>query len=253
MKHLKLSILLLSLFSLSLSMKAQVTLGSSISPAKGALLELKSEEKDLSGVPAGVDPITHVDNVTSTKGGLVLPRVMLVNKNTLEPFVTATESNANAGKLKEKHAGLMVYNIYVSAETETDSNKRFKQGVYTWDGAKWILETKDDSRYFYIPSFNIPLAAIGVGKTFDLYDQYKKQFTKTGNTAWISSNATLTTIPSPSEGRLYTRAELDYAITYYDKSILENISIANSGVMTYDIKSLNTTPDSFINVVFIVK
>lgn len=253
MKHLKLSILLLSLFSLSLSMEAQVTLGSSIPPAKGALLELKSEEKDLSGVPAGVDPITHVDNVTSTKGGLVLPRVMLVNKNTLEPFVTATESNANAAKLREKHAGLMVYNIYVSPETETDSNKRFKQGVYTWDGAKWILETKDDSRYFYIPSFNIPLAATGTGKTYDLYGEYKKQFTQTGNATWISSNSTLTTIPSLSEERLYTRAELDYAITYYDKNILENISIGNNGVMTYDIKSLNTTPNSFINVVFIVK
>ena len=253
MKHLTLSTLLLLLFALPLSMRSQVTLGSGIPPAKAALLELKSEEKDLSGVPVGTDAITHIDNVTSTKGGLVLPRVMLENKKTLEPFVTATESNANAGKLKEKHAGLMVYNIYVSAETETDPDKRFKQGIYTWDGARWILETKDNSCYFYIPSFNIPLTAIGVGKTFDLYDQYKKQFTKVGNTAWISSNASLTTIPSPSEGRLYTRAELDYAITYYDKNILENISIANNGVMTYDIKSLNTTPDSFINVVFIVK
>lgn len=253
MKHLKLSILLLLLFSLSLFMKGQVTLGSSIPPAKAALLELKSEEKDLSGVPVGVDPVTHIDNVTSTKGGFVLPRVMLVNKNTLEPFITLAESNGNAGKLKEKHAGLMVYNIYVSAETETDSNKRFKQGVYTWDGAKWILETKDDSRYFYIPSFNIPLAATGTGKTYDLYGEYKKQFTEAGNAVWISSNATLSTIPSPSEGRLYTRGELDYAITYYDKNILENISIANSGVMTYDVKSLNMTPDSFINVVFIVK
>lgn len=255
MKYAKVFPLLLVAFGLLNIQSAvgQVTIGSDILPAKAALLELKTEEKDLSGVPAGENPITHVDNVTSTQGGLVLSRVMLVNRKTLEPFLTEAESNANVNKLKEKHAGLMVYNLYISPESETDANKRFRQGIYTWNGEKWIAGSKDESRYFYIPSFNIPLTSTGLGKTCDLYEQYKKQFSQAGNATWVSSNASLSTIPSPMQGRLYTRAELDYAITYYDKNILDHISISNSGIMTYDVKSINTTPNSFINVVFIVK
>lgn len=221
----------------------QVTIGSSVPPERASLLEIKTQEP-------------NSDNVTSTKGGLGLPRVFLVDKNTLEPFISTADTewvNATTSKIKEKHAGLMVYNIYVSPGTETNKEKIFRQGVYIWDGGRWKLETKDDSRYFLPPSFNIPLATIGSILTYDLYAQYANQFTKTGNTTFISSNPALSTIPAPYTGSLYKRSELDFAITYYDNRIIESVSVNANGVMTYKIKSLDVDANSFVNVVFIIK
>lgn len=230
--------------------KAQVTVGSGISPERASLLEIKTIKV------SNPTSVTDVSNVTSTKGGLGLPRVHLVSKTTLEPFISINDSdweNANTSKIKEKHAGLMVYNIYVSTENETDENKIFKQGVYIWNGAKWILETKDDSRYFSIPVFMVPLTTVGATLTYNIYEHYTKQFTEVNNITFVSSNPNISTIPSPTDGRLYKKSELDYVITYYDENIIENVSIDENGVMTYKVKDLETTPNSFINVVFIIK
>lgn len=244
-------LMILSFMSIS-SIKAQVTIGSGEIPEKAALLDIKTQKV--------TNPISvnDISNITSTRGGLGLPRVHLVDKTTLEPFVQTNDNdwvNAANTKIKEKHAGLIVYNIKENSETETDINKIFRQGIYIWNGARWIPETKDEAQYFFVPSFNIPLTAIGTGLTFNLYGEYAKQFTldENINSSFISSNPELKTIPSPIDGRLYKQSELDYVITYYDKNIIENISIDNNGVMTYDIKSLDTTPASFINLVFIVK
>lgn len=234
---------LLFLSCIANTLFAQVTIGSSVPTERASLLEIKTQEADSK-------------NITSTKGGLGLPRVYLVDKTTLEPFVPVGDTdwvNAATSKIKEKHAGLMVYNIYESPAKETDRNKTFRQGVYIWNGEKWILETKDDSRYFSPPSFNIPLATIGTTLTYDLHKQYEEQFTKAGNTTFVSSNAALTTIPSPYAGNLYKRSELDYAITYYDSAIIENVSVDANGVMTYKVKSLDVSANSFVNVVFVIK
>jgi hypothetical protein len=98
---------------------AQVTIGTNIAPQKAALLELATQQAD-------------ADNVTSTKGGLVMPRVKLVSATTLEPFITTTDpdwQNNASTKIKEKHTGLVVYNLTV--------NTTFSQGLYVWDGAEW--------------------------------------------------------------------------------------------------------------------
>ncbi|MBK5721449.1 hypothetical protein JGH11_11250 [Dysgonomonas sp. Marseille-P4677] len=245
------TILLTSCFLLFVTFtKAQVTVGSGVTPERAALLEIKSQE--------ALNPISVTDasNITSTRGGLGLPRVYLVNKTTLEPFIATNDAdweNENTSKIKQKHAGLMVYNIYISPPEEADYNKKFRQGIYIWDGEKWVHETKDDSRYFFIPSFNMTLTTIGAILTCDLYNEYVRQFTEENNSTFVSSNPEITTIPSPIDGKLYKRSELDYVITYYDENILEEVSVNENGVMTYKIKSLDTTPNSFVNVVFIVK
>jgi hypothetical protein len=56
-----------------------------------------------------------------------------VDKITLEPFVSIEDAdwvNVTINKIKDKHIGLMVYNIYVSPGTETNKEKIFRQGVY---------------------------------------------------------------------------------------------------------------------------
>lgn len=250
-KSKQLSILILTLLISSFfKVEAQVTIGSLNDPARAALLELKTQEE----TPVSV---TDVTNITSAKGGLGLPRVYLSDKSTLEPFINIADQDwidSATTKIKEKHAGLVVYNIYVSPDSENESNKIFKQGVYVWNGATWSLMSNDPGeRYFYIPSFNIPLT-VGSGLKFNLYNQYASQFTKQGNSTFISNNDELTFVPPVTNlSRLYQPEELDYIITYYDTNILENVSIDDAGEMTYSVKTNVTNADSFMNVVFVIK
>ena len=106
---------------------AQTTIGSGTEPARGALLELKTQE---AARPAN---LSDDANVTSTEGGLLLPRLKLVNPLTLEPMVSSTDPDwldNNLTKIKERHVGLTVYNLA--------NNKDFKPGIYSWNGSRWM-------------------------------------------------------------------------------------------------------------------
>ncbi|NDW18744.1 hypothetical protein D0T53_07430 [Dysgonomonas sp. 216] len=109
------------------ALHAQVTIGSGIEPTKAALLELKTQQT-AGAVPSVIDDA----NITSTTGGLLLPRVKLVNVNTMQPFIADDNADwvANTNSIKEKLAGLMVYNL--------TNDGTFYPGVYTWDGATWM-------------------------------------------------------------------------------------------------------------------
>ncbi|MDR2495721.1 MAG: hypothetical protein LBD21_01140 [Tannerellaceae bacterium] len=109
------------------ALHAQVTIGSGGLPARAALLDLKS--MDAVNPPGATDPL----NVSSVTGGLLLPRVKLLDRYTLEPFIATSDAdwqNNASTRLKEMHAGMMVYNI---------SNRApFRPGVYTWNGDRWM-------------------------------------------------------------------------------------------------------------------
>lgn len=113
----------LSFFSIFLfaELSAQITIGMGEAPARAGLLQIKDQEPDLA-------------NVTSTKGGLILPRVSLVNLQTLEPFVSTSDANYEAER--GLHVGLIVYNM-------TNSGSIIP-GLYFWDGNEWnILKATD--------------------------------------------------------------------------------------------------------------
>lgn len=93
---------------------AQVTIGSGIEPAKGALLDLK--EADEAG---GAD---------NSAKGVLFPRVHLTDMDKLKPMLSGADLDDNTQKLK--HKGLVVYNINETAP--------FLKGLYGWDGAKWV-------------------------------------------------------------------------------------------------------------------
>lgn len=121
----KLSILFLCfllILSGNANLSAQVTIGAGYPPEKGALLDIKDQEPDL-------------QNVTSTTGGLILPRVSLVNIATLEPFIATTDADwlntATRADLKKTHVGLMVYNL--------NAVSPFTKGIYVWIGEKWAV------------------------------------------------------------------------------------------------------------------
>lgn len=244
----------LSLWGLSSQIQAQVVVGSNESPSKGSLLELK-------------DQVIDADNVSASRGGLGLPRVMLVDRTSLEPFIekTSAEWTTYLVATQKAHVGLTVYNLKSNVDTETDSDKQLRVGVYVWNGAQWELIGGDDAQqrdWFFAPSFNLPLKEIGTTYTYDLYKAYENQFNKTNSVTsgvytgdqWLTnSEYKKDRIPSPSPLKLYSRAELDYVISWYDNQVIGNVSITPQGIMTY--QALNNDPigSSFVNLIFVVK
>ena len=107
--------ILFFLLFLKFDAQAQVTIGSLEDPSAAALLELKDQPAD-------------ENNVTAVRGGFLLPRVQLMHKDELNPFiVTASDEE------KKLHTGLIVYNL-----TENSENG-LEVGLNYWDGAKWNL------------------------------------------------------------------------------------------------------------------
>jgi hypothetical protein len=130
--------------------------------------------------------------------------------------------------------------------TATDS-------VVTADAAGNLKKVSASTVYnwFYLPSFNLDLS----GTTVDLYnDVYKKQFTlstPTNPTFVLSDNSGISTATATNR-QLYGARELAYIVTYYDDTVLDNISINEDGVMTYNVTG-TPGPDSYINIVCVVK
>ncbi len=104
---------------------AQVTIGAGIEPNKGALLDLKENNG-------------NVSNITASKG-FILPRVNLTHPNNLYPmFSPDTIGGYKEGDKAEedkKHTGLTVYHI---DECSLDG-----AGVYVWSGSRWKKLSED--------------------------------------------------------------------------------------------------------------
>lgn len=117
--YLFLSFLSLQIIQCSfISLFAQVTIGSNAVPATAALLQVKDQEAD-------------EDNVTSRRGGVLLPRVALENINTLSPFLNMADTTGYAVQ-RSKHVGLLVYNVKQVGTT-------LYPGLYVWDGERWDM------------------------------------------------------------------------------------------------------------------
>lgn len=99
----------------------QVTIGSHHKPEQGAILDIKENNND---------------GKNSDKG-LGIPRVILSNLTELYPMYGSygaekEEYTQNKTILKQKHAGLTVYNV-----NENDPN--IPSGFYLWDGERWFI------------------------------------------------------------------------------------------------------------------
>lgn len=126
-------LLLVAILAMSRTTHAQVTVGSGIEPMRAALLDLKTRQSAAGMITSVSDP----ENATSglDGGGLLLPRVELVSISTLEPFILPNDPDfiANTDNLKERLAGLMVYNI-----TNHGAGSTLYPAVYIWNGAIWV-------------------------------------------------------------------------------------------------------------------
>ncbi|MGV0923832.1 hypothetical protein [Empedobacter tilapiae] len=98
-------------------------------------------------------------------------------------------------------------------------------------------------RSFYMPSMIVDTNIIGSQKQIDLFNVYKNQF----ENPMVKSINAKPSIPYYSDSK-----KLYYYITYYDNSVIDNITISEDGVMKYSVKG-TPTDVSFMNVVFVVK
>ncbi len=248
-------ICMVAIYTVAFGTQAQVTIGSGTIPVTGALLEIKDRE--------AISPVSVTDtaNITSKTGGLGLPRVQLSDRTTLEPFISVNSDWVNdAGSIKEKYAGLTVYNIKVSDSSETATNKQFHPGICIWDGSRWQqqgdISQLGNERFFYLQPFCLPLNTGQASQTFNLYEEYMRQFSKDGiGSVFISSNPALEQILSDGNKRLYNADELDFALTFYDDEIITVTGIDTSGMMTYTAKKSlpEDNPKILMNVVLVIR
>lgn len=226
---------------------AQIVVGTKVSPSQGAILEIKTKE---SSITSG-DEVTDSKNITSERGGVVLPRVKLQDINTLEPFIL--NNDPNIAKEKLKHAGMIVYNINESYLTTTDPQKVFKQGIYLWDGSRWSMLEREEFKFFHMPSFNLDTSETGTF-TLDLYDLYTSHFAREG--AYASTYPSIIRNPAAKSPTvpIFKRNELNYFVTYHDNSIVKILKIENDGKMTYEVDPQPPFNNfSYMNIVLVVK
>jgi hypothetical protein len=173
---------------------------------------------------------------TNTPDNSAALDIVSLDKGLLIPRMTTAQKMA----ITNPETGLLVY----------DSNlKEIYQNAGTSTTPVWVALGKQitNTKFFYMPSVTIDVTTIGTGKTLDLYNEYKKQFSGAVPSQFAKSLGAPATIPY-----FPVSSDLDYYITYYDSNVLENVSISNSGIMTYDIKATSRYK-SFMNVVFVVK
>ncbi|GHV07684.1 hypothetical protein FACS1894160_0680 [Bacteroidia bacterium] len=117
-------------------LQAQVTIGSGIKPRRAALLDLKTQQGT-----ASITTVADPDNVTSDKGGLLLPRVGLTDIFKLDPLMNdadvAAEEATDPG-FKLRLAGLTVYNINDNSVAMNPNPPTLYPAIYTWNGMGWV-------------------------------------------------------------------------------------------------------------------
>ncbi|MDR1557203.1 MAG: hypothetical protein LBS88_09275 [Tannerellaceae bacterium] len=111
---------------------SQVTIGIDEEPSKGALLQLKELH------------VNSGDDGENSHKGFFLPRVQLSVRDKLYPMFGSASSpsgdyssSTDIAAANKEHTGLIVYNIYESPNTVTNSNLIFTKGLYAWTGERW--------------------------------------------------------------------------------------------------------------------
>lgn len=239
MKSYKIGILCFVLGAVSF-VHAQVTIGVDQINERGALLDIKSQT-------------ASTKNATSVAGGLLLPRVALVDETTLEPFVPTNDAQwtdaTQKNTLMREHTGLVVYNV--------SKANGVKPGAYVWNGSRWeqlikeVVEREPQRIVFPLPAFNLPLIDRNNIKNkrlqVDLHQVYLNN---------MHANNFITNIPNKGQfiyENYYQVGDLDYVVTHYDKSIITIHGISDKGIMDYTVHNINPDASSFLNIYLVVR
>ncbi|MCL2682998.1 MAG: hypothetical protein FWE63_05900 [Bacteroidales bacterium] len=149
------------------------------------------------------------------------------------------------------------YGITTTGSGTSDIRVQLPQGqfpndILVWDTLTnaWRPETQAPV-WFYMPSIVIDVSQSVTNEIIDLYAEYRKQFnTLTLGHSIIGSQGA----PSiQTATRVYEVHELNFYIIGHDASVFYNVSISDTGVMTYSVNASNVSEETFMNIVFVVK
>lgn len=155
-------------------------------------------------------------DVTGTNKGVLIPRIS---------DLSTIPTPAN---------GLLVYDLKRQALT---------QNIGTPGSPNWIPISGNIVKFFYMPSISIDTSTTGTGRTLDLYQMYKAQF----SAPKVSSTGAPNAIPF-----FVNASDLYYYVTDFDTNVLRNMSIDANGILRYDVVG-TATACSFVNIVFVIK
>ncbi len=146
--------------------------------------------------------------------------------------------------------GAVRFTDYAAATTPYENSSADYLLATDAEGDVVQVNSVKSSRIFYPPSIAIDASVDVVGATKNLYQEYVNQYAPTTapfTDTFVASSGAPGAIPT------YGSDELYYYVTYYDPTVFDNVSISNTGVMTYDIIDQPADYNSLINVVFVVK
>jgi len=186
--------------------------------------------------------VTVGDNKTPEMFSL-LELVSGNNKGLRLPQITSTAqrdaifTNAAGFSTNPLAVGLQIFNLQTKC-------------VEVWDGTEWNCAGSD---WFYLPSFNLDISTPGP-KIVDLFNIVDTQLQNSTSGVVASYGYTY-----PAAGVIkkvatkYVATDLAYVVTYYDNTIINNITIANDGIMSYNVLNTTAGVNSYINIICIVK
>ncbi|MGV0922125.1 hypothetical protein [Empedobacter falsenii] len=156
-------------------------------------------------------------DVVSNEKGILIPRLTILERD----------------RINKPSNGLLIYD---------KENQCLSQNIGSEIMPEWVC-LGITTRFFYMPSMVIDTTNVGTTKEIDLFSIYKDQF----ENPMVKSENAKSSIPYFSNAQ-----KLYYYITYYDNSVIDQITIDENGLMKYLVKG---TPSevSFMNVVFVVK
>lgn len=156
-------------------------------------------------------------DVVSNEKGILIPRLTSLERD----------------RIDKPSNGLLIYD---------KENQCLSQNIGNDITPEWVC-LGITTRFFYMPSMVIDTTNVGTTKEIDLFSIYKDQF----ENPMVKSENAKSSIPYFSNAQ-----KLYYYITYYDNSVIDQITIDENGLMKYLVKG---TPSevSFMNVVFVVK
>jgi hypothetical protein len=213
----------------------------------------------------GDNNIAIGSNAGGTAAGTGSNNILIGNS-----VATSTSSTSNALNIGNVIYGVNMYNtstgmigigvqaptntLHVYADKDPLKIEGLQQGastdnILTVDATGVVKKASStmSQQWFYLPSFNLDISSTGK-HTIDLYNNvYMKQF---GSGFIVSDGATLSTATNGQP--LYTLGQLLFVVTDYDKTVLSGISIAG-GFMTYNVLTTDAGPNSYINIICVVK
>ncbi len=170
-------------------------------------------------------------------------------------FTIVFSTTAPVGSNIQNGQRIVIYNdtnfegTYNSFKIPSKTAQEFIYSGGAWYSVKAASNTPSQLKWFYAPSMILDTSYTTTARTYNIYENYKKQFTNTGTETNVNygPTGTISTIPVYSSS-----GDLDYVITGYDKSVFYDVSINSSGILSYKVNGA-ATDKTFMNIVFVPK